>query len=71
MVADEVEQHRHRCEVRQVLRWRLEHGREWVREWLAGVAQKRGRAAANALQRDAAEQWQRGNRGGHDEWRRA
>lgn len=30
------EEHRHRCEVRQVLRWRIEKGRPWVHEWLNG-----------------------------------
>lgn len=60
---------RHRCEVRQLLRWRKEHGSQWVRDWLARVAKARGQDAADALNADATRQWQAGNRGGLGDWR--
>lgn len=63
------ETHRHRCEVRQVLRWRQEHGSEWVMEWLRGAVKFRGQAAADQLEHDAREQWSRGNRGAAGVWR--
>ena len=63
------EQHRHRCEVRQLLRWRVQHGRDWVREWLQRVEQGRGAGAAERLQLDCSRQWQLGNRGGDGDWR--
>jgi hypothetical protein len=66
---DDIERIRHQCEVRQVLRWRVEHGREWVRDWLAGVAKRRGHGAADRLDADAREQWTRGNRGAVSDWR--
>lgn len=77
---DSSEQHRHRCEVRQVLRWRVERGLTWVRCWLDGyidsdgrrvpsVEQARGKAAGERLRADCREQWQRGNRGAADDWR--
>ena len=30
------EEHRHRCEVRQILRWRAERGGDWTEAWLNG-----------------------------------
>ncbi len=60
---------RHRCEVRQVLAWRVQHGLQWVRDWLAGVEAKRGRDAAEQLRSDCREQWAAGNRGDHGDWR--
>lgn len=62
-------EHRHRCEVRAVLRWRVTDGAEWVRAWLRGVAQARGKTAAQLLHADAAEQWANGNRGQPGDWR--
>lgn len=76
---DRSEQHRHRCEVRQVLAWRVEHGIEWVKAWLdgtvvdgkrqRGAVDYRGKEATDRLRNDAREQWQRGNRGAHGDWR--
>lgn len=74
------ERHRHRCEVRHVLRWRFERGLQWVREWLDGgvivngrptpsIEKVRGDAAAKRLRDDCREQWARGNRGVGDDWR--
>jgi len=65
---DTEEQHRHRCEVRQLLRWRQERGLAWVRDWLAGVERKRGAEAAQRLRADGSEQWLRGNRGERGAW---
>jgi len=63
------EQHRHRCETRQLLRWTVEHGFDWAREWLAGVAEKRGVAAADRLREDGRQQWLAGNTGQRGDWR--
>ena len=65
----DADQHRHRCEVRQLLLWRAQHGREWVREWLSGVERRRGPDAAQRMRSDAALQWGRGNRGESCDWR--
>lgn len=64
-----VEQHRHRCEVRSVLRWRVAQGSDWVDEWLTGVEKARGKGAAERLRADCREQWRRGNRGEAGDWR--
>lgn len=78
---DTSEQHRHRCEVRQVLRWRVEHGIEWVRLWMHGrpespgkkrvfgVVDFRGQAATARLQEDCRAQWAAGSRGADGDWR--
>lgn len=74
------EQHRHRCEVRQVLLWRVERGSHWVRQWInggrgvdgkpvRGVRQVRGDAAADRLMADCVDQWMAGNRGEPGDWR--
>lgn len=62
------EEERHRCEVRQVLRWRTEN-RDKAISYLAAVRQKRSEAAAIKLERDTREQWAKGNRGIEGEWR--
>lgn len=75
------EPHRHRCEVRQVLQWRVDRGSNWVRQWInggrdqatgkpvRGVRQVRGDAAADRLLDDCLQQWQLGNRGDPGDWR--
>lgn len=63
-----VEDHRHRCEVRQVLRWRAEN-RDKAVSYLQLVRQKRDEAAANKLEKDTREQWAKGNRGIKGDWR--
>lgn len=62
------EEERHRCEVRQVLRWRA-HDRSQAIEYLSKVRDKRSNEAAEKLQKDCAEQWSKGNRGIHGDWR--
>jgi hypothetical protein len=62
------EEYRHQCEVRQVLRWRVEN-RDKAVGYLNKVRQKRDEAAANKLERDTRDQWAKGNRGEKDDWR--
>lgn len=59
------EEHRHRCEVR----WCLTNGSEWFKTYIAGVAQARGKAAAERLRADVRAQFAAGNRGGEGEWK--
>jgi hypothetical protein len=68
---DSSEQHRHRCETRQLLAWRAQRGKEWLREFLSGIERKRGPAAADRLRYDIAEQWKLGSRGERGDWRQA
>ena len=60
---------RHRCEVRALLVWRQENGRQFVDEWIAAVEKSRGKAAADKLVSDAKRQWSKGNRGKPSDWR--
>lgn len=60
------EEHRHRCEVRAVLKWRVERGSAWVHAWLERAEKVRPVAR---LRRDCAEQWAKGNRGEWGDWR--
>ena len=59
------EEHRHRCEVRWLIRAAQEKGRAWVRAYLdhKAVAERRER-----LRADLNEQIKRGNSGEHGEW---
>ncbi len=59
------EEHRHRCEVRWLIRAAQEKGRAWVRAYLGDkrVDGRRGR-----LRADLNEQIKRGNSGEHGEW---
>ena len=59
---DNTEQTRHRCEIRQLLRWRKERGSAWA----AGYLEKHPRRAA--IEPDIRAQWQRGGRGAWGEW---
>lgn len=81
---DASEDHRHRCEVRQILRWRLEFGSAWVHDYINGVRetlpsgatvwtrkgirQMRGDAAAERLLADCKAQWALGNAGEAGRW---
>ena len=60
------EEYRHQCEVRQVLRWRVED-RNKALEYLSLVREKR-KEKAKQLELDCKEQWSRGNRGEKGEW---
>lgn len=63
-----VEEHRHRCEVVQVLRWRAQD-RSTAINYLANVRKRRGDIAADRLEKDCRSQWELGNRGTEGDWR--
>lgn len=65
---DNSEEHRHRCEVRQVLQWRAED-RSKALEYLSNVRKRRGDVAADKLEKDVRKQWAAGNRGVWGDWR--
>jgi|GEM_PF-2286018 len=65
LVEDWSEEFRHQCEVRMVIRWRMED-RDRALRYLEGVKQKRG---DDKLERDVREQWKMGNRGKENEWK--
>ena len=54
------EEYRHQCEVRQHLKWRVEKGLAWYREYISTYGFG-GRKAK--LLNDVADQWKKGNRG--------
>ena len=58
-------EHRHRCEVRQLIAWSRERGRQWVIDYL-GHKNVAGRAPA--LKADINAQRRLGNTGKHGEW---
>lgn len=62
------EEERHRCEVRQVLKWRVQD-RTKAMEYLLLVEKRRGEIAANKLRNDARFQWEHGNRGIDGNWK--
>lgn len=59
------EEHRHRCEVRWLIRAAQEKGRAWVRAYLGD---KRVDGRRERLRADLNEQIRRGNEGGDGEW---
>ncbi len=61
------DEYRHQCEVRQVLKWRVESRNKAV-EYLALVRKKRGDSKADLLEKDCKDQWSRGNRGDMGVW---
>lgn len=65
-MTDASEQHRHRCEVRSLIRAARERGREWVRQYLDSkpVAGRRER-----LRADLNTQIKAGNQGNEGEWK--
>lgn len=58
---------RHKCEVRQVLKWRVE-SRDKAVNYLALVRKKRGDEKADKLDKDCRDQWSKGNRGEIGVW---
>lgn len=64
-----VDEVRHRCEVRQWLRWRADRSRDWLQEALAEIERRRGGTAAQMLRDDIQVQWDKGNRGEWGDWR--
>ncbi len=65
---DNSELHRHRCEVRQVLKWRTQDRNKAI-EYLSLVIKKRGDRVAQLLEKDCREQWTLGNRGEDSQWK--
>ena len=65
-MTDASEQHRHRCEVRSLIRAARDRGREWVRQYLDSkpVAGRRER-----LRADLNTQIKAGNQGNEGEWK--
>ena len=61
------EEHRHRCEVRQILKWRVED-RNKALAHIERVREQRGDTAAKQLENDCRSQWNKGNRGNKGEW---
>jgi len=62
------EEWRHQCEVRYVLRLRV-RSQAGAYDFLEKVKEKRGLNAYNRLKNDCADQWAKGNRGEHGDWR--
>jgi hypothetical protein len=67
-VPDNLEDHRHRCEVRQVLKWRTQDRNKAI-EYLSIVRNKRGDRTAQLLEKDCKTQWTLGNRGEDSQWK--
>lgn len=59
------EEHRHRCEVRQLLRERRLRGKEWLRQHLSNKALEQRRYR---LEFDILDQWKKGNTGENGIW---
>jgi hypothetical protein len=66
-VPDNSELHRHRCEVRQVLKWRTQDRNKAI-EYLSIVRNKRGDRTAQLLEKDCRDQWSKGSRGEEGVW---
>lgn len=64
MVDTSSELYRHQCEVR----WCIQQGPEWFKDYVKAVAQTRGRAAAQRLLADVKAQAAAGNGGAPREW---
>lgn len=61
--------HRHRCEVRMLLKMWAEKSKAEVRGWINDAENKRGKEACDALRADVQEQWSAGNRGEPGDWK--
>ena len=62
------EEERHRCEVRQVLRWRAQDRNKAI-NYIELVRKRRGDKMADSLHKDSADQWIAGNRGLEGDWK--
>lgn len=62
------EEHRHKCEVNQILRWRVTD-RNKAMTHINLVRDARGEAAAKKLEDDCRTQWNKGNRGDKGGWK--
>lgn len=66
--AQELETHRYRCEVRELLKNRAERGKTWLRRMFLLIEKARGPGSTEKLKSDVLEQWNKGNRGTHGVW---
>ena len=64
----ETREHMFRCEVRSILRLRVEHSMFRAQEFLLKIQARRGDEATDRLRAACTEQWTRGNRGNPGEW---
>lgn len=62
------EQERRRCEVRQFLSWKARRKAKHIADAMAIIKRQRGIEAYEALRRECADQWSKGNRGGLGVW---
>jgi hypothetical protein len=60
------EEHRHQCEVRQLIKWRQEWGLQRFQRYLQNPRFDSRRAK---LGEDIVDQWKKGNRGEKGDWR--
>jgi hypothetical protein len=68
MSNNNTEEARHKAEVRQVLRWRVQDRNKAI-NYIELVRKRRGDKMANALHKDSADQWIAGNRGLEGDWK--
>lgn len=69
------DEHRHRCLVRYIIRWRVKD-RDAVYKWFNGYTDENGRYQkgweenhkGSILKRDVVDQWKKGNRGENNLW---
>lgn len=62
------EEERHRCEIRQILKWRAQDRNKAI-DYIDLVRKRRGDNVADLLHKEAAEQWIKGNRGLQGDWK--
>ena len=61
--------HRHECEVRAVLKMRIESQAKAMNYIELVRTKRKSDAIADTLKKDCAAQWQKGNRGNYGDWR--
>lgn len=68
MSPQETEQHRHRCEVRDLIKKRVVNGKTWLLGIFDQIERARGRKSLEKLKADFLDQWNKGNRGDDGLW---
>lgn len=64
----ETVEHMFRCEVRSIIRKRVEGSLEKAKSFLQQIEAKRGAEATSRLRNEVNVQWSKGNRGNPGEW---
>jgi len=64
----DTETHRHRCEVRHILKMRTK-SQEAALAYIDKVIARRGKESGQRLREDCSKQWSRGSRGEWGDWR--